>query len=852
MSLQNAQADNTIRQIVKISETYPADSASAEFAIDPPLLNIDKAFVFYTVSHTGEEDGSDTWKTIEILDLNTIRLKGEDTASGNNAVDFVAYVIEFDTASEIDIQHLQESIASSSGSQSFTMGSVNTTNSMLVFRGFHQNASTTAIGNNDLYRLRIDSSTSWEINVDTAPTTPIGMAVSVIDWNSTDVSVQRGLFTMVNPSNTGELIGGTDFTAVDPTRTIFLFTYTTDGASSEDIDDMMIRGSLTDGGDIRFFREDDDSELLVAWELIEFPSSFIKVKHFNSTITDTDLSLDVTVPEIQDFDKALAISHGGTPFGYSTGSGDNGFGDPGAIDRTQSTLLVTSNTLVQLNRDDSSGDTEVGWQLIEFLEEEATENAQGTNTIRQVVKLEGQYTGSTVVQDFTISPALSDISKAVLLVTTSNDNVESADVAERMKRWGIIDTSTFRIHGSPDTSATNLPMNFSATIIEFDSGSPIFVQRDQVQYASIIESDELLMHMNPTNTSNTNIFYNGWTSTFGDSTLGKEEFATVRIINETSWGYKIEVPSNEQESVGIVNIVDWGSDEILVQRGQDTITGTSLSVSPVSDVIRNQTILFVTFGTTNDEFEDAPDDAGLLAHLDNSSPPNIIFERVDGSDPGLLINWELISFPLDTAFVHHGIHNQSAATSNSTSTLSRPVANVTTAFAVGTVGTPLGYASGKGNFSTNDAFGEITGTMTLDDSTTVRFERGLSVGSWDVGFQVVEFQDAFCEVCLETTGNSFEPTAPAQIDVGVYHQLLEWFEPDNSPLEGVILDLEVNGLKLFEVILKMHNATYGVDANLTSSAEFYETHYLNDSHTSIDHFTGNITSLVRANFGATP
>ena len=166
------------------------------------------------------------------------------------------------------------------------------------------------------------------------------------------------------------------------------------------------------------------------------------------------------------------------------------------------------------------------------------------------------------------------------------------------------------------------------------------------------------MYMSPVNASGSNIFYNSWTSSFGDLTLGQEEFATVRIINGSTWGYEVETPSDDQESIAVVNIVDWNQNDISVQRGQDTITGTTLTVSPPTDVIRNQTILLSTFRTSNAEFEDEPDDAGLFAHLDNSSPPNIIFEREDGTDAGLIINWELISFPDTSISIQHVIHNQ--------------------------------------------------------------------------------------------------------------------------------------------------------------------------------------------------
>ena len=736
-SFEPAFADNEIRQVIKIAGLYPADVASADFTIDPPLLNIDKAFIIYTVRHTGEDDESDTFRSIEILDVNSIRLKGEDTATGNNAVEFVAYIIEYEGTSELDVQHIQESLSATAGNQSFTMGSINTTNSMIVSNGLHVNTSASATGNNDFNRISIVNSTTWQVNIDTAPSVPRGQIVSVIDWNQTDISVQSGLFTMVNPSNTGELIGGIDFTTIDPTRTMFLFTYTSDGSSSEENDDLMLSGSLTDGGDIRFSREDDDSELLVAWQLIEFPADFIKIKHFNSTLLATELSIDVTVPEIQDFDKTMAMSHGGSPFGYSTGTGDNADEIAGGIDRSQSTLQVISNTEVQISREDSSGFTEIGWQMIEFLEPDLAENAQGTNTLRQIVKINGEYTGSPE-EVFTISPPLLDVSKAVLFMSISDASLDTADVSERLKRFGILNTTTMKIHGSNDPTSSNTPMNFTAYIVEFDASSPIFVQRDQVQYANGINAEELIMHMSPVNQSGTHIQYNAWTSTGGDDTIGQEEFARVRIINDTTWGYEVELPSNDEESVAVVNIIDWNQNDIFVQSGQASLTGTTLSVSPTTDVIRNQTILLVSHMTSNSEFEDEPDDSALFAHLDGSSPPDMVFERVDSADPALLINWQLITFPSDFANIQHLIHNQTAGTGNDTASITS-VGIFNNSIAIGTSMSPMGFSNGKATKSDTDSFGEAHGKITLENATTVRFERGLSTGSWELGYQVMEF-----------------------------------------------------------------------------------------------------------------
>jgi len=312
--------------------------------------------------------------------------------------------------------------------------------------------------------------------------------------------------------------------------------------------------------------------------------------------------------------------------------------------------------------------------------------------------------------------------------------------------------------------------------------------------------------------------------------------------------------------------------KIIFQFNVSTITGTSLTVSPSTDVIRNQTLLFATIRSTTNEFDNEPDDLAVLAHLDNSSPPDIIFEKVSSTET-VDISWELISFPLRSLFVQHGIHNMTAGQSNTTSSLIRPVQNVTEAFVIGTVNIQNGYSGGKGSLSGDgmDNFGEVTAKMTLDDTTTARFERGQSVGSFDVGFQVVEFQGIFSVVAMETVGGDIETNSttsesiPAccndgvindpeasytEQQVEVLHQLIEWFEPENSSLEAMINDIENNAKALFEIILRMNNGTYGVDANLTESAVFYQDQYL--TRANLTEFINSITTDVRTNFGAPP
>jgi len=759
---------------------------------------------------------------------------------------------------------------------------VNTTQSFIVNRGMAINGSFTSIGNNDFNRLRILNSTAWEVNIDTAPNTPQGQAVSIVDMNSSDISTQTGLHQLTGSSAT--LTGGVAFTAIDPTRTMLLATYTSNGGSSLSPERLMLQAVLTSGGDITFSRNIGTGDLFISWTLIEFPADLVKINHFDTTLSSGFTLADVTVPEIKDLSNVFAMSHVASPFGHSTGKVVEDSGDEGAIDRGQAIFSVRSNTIVGVQRDDSTEQAKFGWQLVEFLEKDVAENAQATNKLRQIVKIEDVYLASSSVnQFFTISPPLLNISKAVLFMSTSNDySATTADVSERIKRYEIFNTTTIRITGSSDPSLTNLGMPFSATVVEFDSLSPIQVQRDQVQYSADSSNDarflegEFFLHSSPKNLTGSSILFNGWSGTqggsggAGDFTYGAEEVIKVRIVNETRWGYELDNPLDFQEAVGTTSLIDWGNNATFVQRGEASISGTSLSVSPSTDVIRNQSLLFVTLRSTNNEFDNEPDDLAILSHLDNSIPPNIIFEKVSATDT-VELSWEIISFPLRSLFVQHGIHSQSAGVSNSTSTIPRAVDNVTQAFVIGTTWIQNGYSGGKGSFSTSDVFGEVTGVMTLDNNTTARFERDVSVGSWDVGFQVVEFQGNFSTVAMETVGGDIETNAttgdpipacctdgPApdpvasytEVEVAVLHQLLEWFEPSNAALEAMINDIENNGKALFEIILRMNNGTYGIDANLTESAVFYQDKYLNVAN--LTEFINTIEPDVRTNFGETP
>jgi len=728
--------ENQIRQIIKISETYPADVASADFPFAPPLLNIDKAFIFYTVSHTSENDHSDTFKSIEILNENTIRLKGEDTASGNNAIEFIAYIVEYRPEATLDVQHLQGTItATSSGTEEFAMGSVNTTNSMIVSRGHHHNASDTGVGDEEFTRIRILNSTAWEYFVaNSINTGPQGTAVSVIDWNQTDIRTVRDTGTLLAESG-DQKVTIVPPSSVDPTRTILMITYSNNEGDAIDEDDASLKGSLTASGNITLERLDAEGDIEFAYELVEFPANFLKVTHFNTTLAGGVLAVDVTVPTIKDFDKTIAISTVASPFSYSLGNHDNTGEVPGGIDRVQSKLFVTSNTNVNISRDDSTGTSEIGWQLIEFLEPEFAEAAHGTNFLEQVVKIKGVFPSGDAFKDFTISPALTTVNKTMIFMTM-NSTFQSGS-SENGKMWGILNETTFRIIGSSD--AVNDEAQFNAVFVEMNATSPIFIQHDQLQFTGGTTDAQKNMTISPVNTTTSFIIGQGSVMEDSDPTFGMEEFATVTLENETSWKYEPQVAQDSTATAFRAEIVDFNDNGVLVQRGTGTFSGLTDTITPPIAIDREQSLLFMNFRTVGGSFGETPDRSSFLATIDTN---NDIFIQRNSSAISLAYAWQTISFLADQARVQHGTHQQMPGESNMTEFIppfGTQVINASKAFAIGTVGGYYTQSMGSCSSTLSNNFDCAFGYMELVNGSTLRLIRGEADGEWNMGFQVTEF-----------------------------------------------------------------------------------------------------------------
>ena len=349
-------------------------------------------------------------------------------------------------------------------------------------------------------------------------------------------------------------------------------------------------------------------------------------------------------------------------------------------------------------------------------------------------------------EDFTISPALTNVNKTFVVLSMRSGDI-AAPIAEIAKSWEIVDENTFRIYGSEDVDDTNKAADFVAYVIELSG--PIYTQKDFLQYFE--SDDETLaisgikeMNMSPLNITNSFHLLDGFNIYGGegtDPTFGREEFFRTQILDSDSWEINAELHQDSVETQVRAQLIDFNDDSVLVQRGVGSFTGLNTTITPATAIDREDSLLFVTHRTNNTAFGWSPDISSISAYLDSSN--DIILEREAATD-SILFSWEIITF-LDDSFVSvtHGIHSQSGGTLNATEAVT--VNSLSNSFAIGTEGNPFCYCNGRGSSTIGSGYNATMGTIELQDTSTVRFVRDDSTGTWDVGYQVIEFSPAVAD-----------------------------------------------------------------------------------------------------------
>ncbi len=366
-----------------------------------------------------------------------------------------------------------------------------------------------------------------------------------------------------------------------------------------------------------------------------------------------------------------------------------------------------------------------------------TTGSSSTTKLKQIIKGSGVTGGTTT--DVTFSPALTDITKAFHIISYRH-NYE-ADHADTFKSSEIINTNTLRLYS--DSSGGANAVDFQYTIFEFDSASPIIVQRSTMNFGSGSTFPRTASFTNVGDLTQTFLLNHGHTHNAAETTIGCEEYDRVMLTTTTTWELDLDCPPNSGPQDNRVEIVDWNDATFIkrVQRGTSSMSSgaTSVTLSAPTNFIaidRTHTLLFVSAESVGESAADEdPQHMGLFATIDASG--NIIIER-HASGVQLSIAWELVEFQPNAINVQH-VTIDSITSGTKTATISAVTLANSTAF--GTVSVPFGHGGSRSATTTDGAINRMQFTVKLDDSQTVRVTRGYTgSNSAKIGVQVLEFK----------------------------------------------------------------------------------------------------------------
>lgn len=370
---------NTLRQVDHFTGTTGTTSNSAQtYTLPTTLLNVDRAFVIIHFRHAQIANHDSTWHAWAITSTTELTIWN---GSGTVSINFEAYIIEFDAASDIRVQigTLGDTNAatpailnnSTTPATNTLSPAVNLSETMSYLTGHQQTGIDTTIGQEEYTRTRLLTTTTWEHAVIVNPNSaqPVNR-LCVADWNDANVSVQRGQNSIGATATSDTLVGGgTDFNTVDFTRTIILVEPLNAEANfSQPMDEGMIQVAIS-GNDLVITRQAQGGFVLdYNWQLIEFPSGFLTVEHLIHTMPGSTSSNSDTISTLTDFNNAFVMSHtnnGG--FGWDGARPSVTDATSGANSRYQFTMDLSSNTNVNFDRGLGTTAMTIGYQVIEFL-----------------------------------------------------------------------------------------------------------------------------------------------------------------------------------------------------------------------------------------------------------------------------------------------------------------------------------------------------------------------------------------------------------------------------------------------------------------------------------------------------
>ena len=157
-----------VRQIIKCSGSHSAGNTLSVDLVGTcggiALENIDKAMAFVSFRWDRDTQHANTFRSWNITDTTTLEINVGQTGT-LTTVNFEAIILEWNSTN-VDVQHTTKSTPNGAGTTvTKPINSVDLSRSFIIESGHAHNAGETTIGSEEIDRIRLDSTTTWEIMV---------------------------------------------------------------------------------------------------------------------------------------------------------------------------------------------------------------------------------------------------------------------------------------------------------------------------------------------------------------------------------------------------------------------------------------------------------------------------------------------------------------------------------------------------------------------------------------------------------------------------------------------------------------------------------------------------------------
>jgi len=377
VSNQQAYAVNTPVQIIKLSGSLVGGVEDEEFLLPSAVSDQNKTIIFMSVRHNADGVAKQIYRSWDFVNNTAIRFHGSnDVPASNLAMDFVAYLVEFTTASTMIKQNGTLIVDGADIDKEFVARLspiINQTNSFFTFDGLTMDHADLSWGSEEFGIMRVLNNTDWGYEPFDAPNTgPTEVRFSVVDWNDSGFVFQNGTGTLVS----GELLDTiVPSPTIDRDHTMILITTQIEDELDATQDEHGVTATLNLSNEIEIERGDAvcpvaNCVVNYRWELTTFPTTFANVTHgtiieTNATAGDVEQREFDALPSPVIVSDTIAIGTVQTPLGL--GQSRSSGGGPGSWDRSAWTIELFNTTHVRAIINNGEEESTLNYQVIEFV-----------------------------------------------------------------------------------------------------------------------------------------------------------------------------------------------------------------------------------------------------------------------------------------------------------------------------------------------------------------------------------------------------------------------------------------------------------------------------------------------------